>query len=682
MSDRKRPTSSTGPHHPSRSRKLQEEFNLAAAQIPGDLPVGVGMGFDVDPWQSVMVTVHPSAPNFAAGASPAWEITFRPWKYREAASGGARQPSGQWYAQEDWTVHLDGTGPMELAFFVGTAKKLYLQPLSWSNLPAGTPEVKLGAYGIARYGDPDAPMTGSVSASVTVGPIDIENLFDLIAHEDYIYSNVRGNFQVQRTTATTLTLSNLGIPVSAEQIVAVSKKATGTAGWTTQYRGYDLLADYAPLTGVLTLGSMAVLDTDKLIVYIEGPSKTLDGKNHSRRTTVINPDAQRVGTDARVERVVAAGGQEGSFDSYFNMSEDGYHYLTAHFKITGTVEATLWASNDQEPYDPAAEYVNITQEVFGVAALTVATAEVQIPNSSINFRRCRWRVADGVDAAGGAASIYYIKTAYGSPQNRMDVLVATLATHNVAVVATGPQVMEEAKTFDLSPLPNAVTEGFAVRGAATERGVRYAFLTTPDGSGTPIATEGVAVTNVAAAVTALLGAARSTTLLPPAVANLLATILATDEYGRTMLSSNELASRSDRVGEVRPVENKAIPNDMVDDVNLAAATHYFPSALGVATLPSKDLSFTGKIIDADGTIEITFEGTNDEDLAAGDWIPFTMSGTRTDLGTGLHASITVTNGTVTFGMDFDNLNYDYWRVKIVCSGATNTVIVKERNKAL
>jgi hypothetical protein len=164
MSDRQRTDPTNRPFHPSRDLKLQEEFSVTALNIPGPFPQGIGLGFDVDKWASVLITVHPSNPNFQFGPVAGWAITFRPWKYREAASRGSRQPSGQWFALDDWTVPLDGVGEMEKAFFVGTAKKLYLQPLSWVNAPGGSPEISLGGYGIGRYGDPNSPMLGVVAA--------------------------------------------------------------------------------------------------------------------------------------------------------------------------------------------------------------------------------------------------------------------------------------------------------------------------------------------------------------------------------------------------------------------------------------------------------------------------------------------------------------------------------------
>jgi len=78
--------------------------------------------------------------------------------------------------------------------------------------------------------------------------------------------------------------------------------------------------------------------------------------------------------------------------------------------------------------------------------------------------------------------------ANGHPQ--VDVLsVSGEATHDSAVTAVGPQVMAEAKDYDGAALPNTVQEGDAVRTAATLSGISYSFLTTHDGSATPLELE-------------------------------------------------------------------------------------------------------------------------------------------------------------------------------------------------
>jgi len=131
----------------------------------------------------------------------------------------------------------------------------------------------------------------------------------------------------------------------------------------------------------------------------------------------------------------------------------------------------------------------------------------------------------------------------------------------------------------------------------------------------------------------------------------------------------------------RRVFGQSTLSDLVDTTNVTAATHYYPSATGESMDGYDDMSLTGKLIDADGTLTLTVEGTNDEDTATADWIDVTKGGYRTDDNSVGNASITVTNGTETFAIDFDNFNYKYYRVKVVADGATNTVIVKGRKKA-
>ncbi len=93
----------------------------------------------------------------------------------------------------------------------------------------------------------------------------------------------------------------------------------------------------------------------------------------------------------------------------------------------------------------------------------------------------------------------------------------------------------------------------------------------------------------------------------------------------------------------------------------------------------QDLSLSGKFIDADETITMKVYAMNDEDTTSGDWIQ--VYGYNDDLNT-VTNSWTVTNGTLTYAISFNNCNYTNVKVEIVCGGATNTVIAKARRKAL
>jgi len=97
----------------------------------------------------------------------------------------------------------------------------------------------------------------------------------------------------------------------------------------------------------------------------------------------------------------------------------------------------------------------------------------------------------------------------------------------------------------------------------------------------------------------------------------------------------------------------------------------------------KDFSLSGKFIDADGTMTLSIEATNDEDTTNADWIDISLLGIDGKTGKNvIAAAMTVTNGTLTFGIEYNNLNYSNIRVKMVNNGATNTAIIKSRRKAL
>ena len=163
-----------------------------------------------------------------------------------------------------------------------------------------------------------------------------------------------------------------------------------------------------------------------------------------------------------------------------------------------------------------------------------------------------------------------------------------------------------------------------------------------------------------------------------------ATVAQSDINGHLKVRARgyDAGTDSQKVFEVSPVSQQFVSESLVDTTNLAADTNYYPSSTGATMDGYSDLSLTGKFIDADGTVTLTIEATNDEDTSGGDWIDITKAFYDAENNTTGNASYTVTNGTLTFAIDADNLNYRYYRVVVVNNGATNTIIVKARRKAI
>lgn len=138
-------------------------------------------------------------------------------------------------------------------------------------------------------------------------------------------------------------------------------------------------------------------------------------------------------------------------------------------------------------------------------------------------------------------------------------------------------------------------------------------------------------------------------------------------------------SDSIKVLEQSPDRNASVVNSLLDTTNIAATTNYYPAATGMSMDGYKDLSLTGKFVDADGTMTLTIEVTNDEDTTNGDWIQIYGFDIKNNI---MANSWAVTNNTLTFAILFDNLNYSYFRIKMVNDGATNTGIIKIKRKSL
>ena len=114
---------------------------------------------------------------------------------------------------------------------------------------------------------------------------------------------------------------------------------------------------------------------------------------------------------------------------------------------------------------------------------------------------------------------------------------------------------------------------------------------------------------------------------------------------------------------------------LVDDVDIPMGTNYYPDEEGEEMGAYKLLSFTGKLIDSDNTTSIYIQGTNDESPLTADWI--TLYGYDTTSNTFVNVMSAVST-TKLIGWDFDNFNYNRYRVKLVTGDSSNTVIIKLR----
>ena len=162
----------------------------------------------------------------------------------------------------------------------------------------------------------------------------------------------------------------------------------------------------------------------------------------------------------------------------------------------------------------------------------------------------------------------------------------------------------------------------------------------------------------------------------------ISTLAATDVYEvgvNAQRKAFDATTETLKTSEQAPLWTRYVADSLLDTTNIAAATNYYPSSTGASMEGYKNMSLTGKFIDADGTMTLTVEGTNDEDTTNADWIQVYGFDTKNNT---TATSWTVTNGTLTFAIDFESFDFTYFRVVMVNSGATNTGIIKLNRKAI
>jgi hypothetical protein len=322
--------------------------------------------------------------------------------------------------------------------------------------------LRVQPYGLVRKDEPHVVATttpsagqgGDVAVNVEAAlGLDVENL----------YSNLKNDFTVTRTSATVLTLAGIPFGMTEENIVAVLRKPAGsTSSSFMKIRGVDLEVDYDQTNHRLTVpASFSFGATDLIGVWIEGPPRGYNTELDQYRARVENQDAEHVSTDGELINEQL---DSGTYYKMFNMGVDGYHGLTAIVTVPMYATLTLEGTNDTD-VQPGG-WQDVTQEVFNAASFNNGTFQL-IPTAGVDFRVLRWKIVCTEDDQ--TVIISQLRTALFNP-NQIDTvsqayllgLYGAIATHNDPVETTGFHPMLDAR----SALPAAVATGDAARSLA------------------------------------------------------------------------------------------------------------------------------------------------------------------------------------------------------------------------
>ena len=150
-------------------------------------------------------------------------------------------------------------------------------------------------------------------------------------------------------------------------------------------------------------------------------------------------------------------------------------------------------------------------------------------------------------------------------------------------------------------------------------------------------------------------------------------------FGELVIAGYTWATNSIRTEEIDPLDEHHMEDELIDDTDITAATHYYPSAIGISMGPYNNLSCHYGIADPDGSIELITQAKNDDST---DWVDINASGKELSDNTVGNTSFIAVNETVTGIIAHNDLHVRDVRYKIVTSGATNAIQLHIKRTAL
>jgi len=312
-------------------------------------------GIDVREWIAVLVTANTHDPVVGSGASAAVEasVKLRVWRWRERATDGAGRPGGQWFADNSFTLSLNGdidATPMERVWLTHNSEKIYLEIEEITDDSTNLVDFTLGVWGMGPKRGEELDGVEGVGLSSAIASAAAGGLTSLV-------------FATDPTDDTTATLAL----VDAEYKVVTSH--TGT---------HDVA------TGLpLSRGGAVGTDYDKTDVAHDDDVHivaTLDGKqiqagynrpgDYNRQAEIDPLNMQYVN-----DKVAEVTNSAASTLNYY-LDLNGFKRMSAQLELTagsGTVTVKFYGTmEDDDPDLTARTYQDVTLKAYAAGSFTLS----------------------------------------------------------------------------------------------------------------------------------------------------------------------------------------------------------------------------------------------------------------------------------------------------------------------
>ena len=318
-------------------------------------PDQVESGIDVRDWLAVLVTANTHNPVVGSGASAAVSasVKLRVWRWRKRATEGAGRPTGQWFADNSFTLALNGdidASPMERIWLTQNSEKIHIEIEEITDASTNLVDFTLGIWGMGPKRGEDMTGIEGVGLSSAIASAAAGDLTSLV-------------FATDPTDDTTATLAL----VDAEYKVVTSH--TGTHDVATGLplsRGGSVATDYdqADVAHGDDVHDVATLDGKSIFAGYNRPGDY-------NRQAEIDPLNMQFVNDKVAEVTNTA-----TVDNSYYLDLNGFKRASLQLTLTagsGTVVVKVWGTvEDDDPDLTARTYQDMTMKAYAAGSFSLS----------------------------------------------------------------------------------------------------------------------------------------------------------------------------------------------------------------------------------------------------------------------------------------------------------------------